>query len=144
MSGQVRVYARPSGAFGNGHVGLAFLMADGKWTSASVENPNGGPITSPGETGLWSEISGEADVGGKFKKRDYTKYKALTVQTPNWHAARQMLAEWHQQPYELVGKNCMDAAFAVLTAYGAKLPTPSSHPKPNDWFKQVQSTEKPV
>ena len=146
-SGYCRVYVRRNSAAGAGHTGFAFAMPNGQWTVGAVENPQGLPIASPGDTGFWSTICSAADVDAYFTNKHpmnypYDAYKTIYVANANFYAARAEVAEWYQKPYELIGKNCMDTTIAVLTAFGAKLPPVKL--RPNDWFNSISGQIQPA
>ncbi len=146
-SGYCRVYVRRNSAFGAGHTGFAFALPNGRWAVGAVENPKGMPIVSPGETGFWSLVCNAADVDAYFTNKHpmnypYDAYKTIAVANANFYAAQAEIADWHQKPYELVGKNCMDTTIAVLTAFGAKLPPVKL--RPNDWFNSIPGQIQPA
>lgn len=130
------VFVRRSGARGIGHVGWAFDCGDGTFNAGSVENPRHTLRTPPVNMGFWTIRT--ADPIDPMRKRSYDEFKLITLDQGDPAYAWQVVAWVSQQPYEVIGRNCMDVTYDVLRALGvAHLPVPAHHWEPNHWFNHV-------
>ena len=116
--GQARVYCRPRGARGAGHVGWAFVLPDGTWEVGAVER--GGLLTPPIADGYWSSVMLDPDPHMRGLRYDY--YKQIEVAIPTVAPARAAEEQISRRWFNLVIHNCMQDTNTVLTAYGAVLP----------------------
>ena len=153
--GEAFVFCRPSGPvqFGVelGHVGWGFRLPDGRVSVGAVENPGGTPWSLPGNTGYWSETSADPfrvfSTGPCGLYAPYDLWKSMPVAKPDAAAALNAVREVALDPYFLFGKNCMDATYAVLRAYGAdNLPAPSEAQNyaPAAWFDNIGVPASPL
>ncbi len=67
----------------------------------------------------------------------YTAAKCTTIKNSSVDAANKAVKDVEGKHYDLVGGNCMDDSYKILTAYGAELPWPSTHWFPNKWFESI-------
>lgn len=142
-----RVFVRRSGANGLGHVGWAFQATDGTWSAGGIENENGGPYVNPDNKCMWSyEGKSHDEVLELMRNGGYDAYQQFVNTSSNveqgYRDALVVVEEWLSKPYVVIGKNCMDATYEILTAYGwPMLPSPSDFPAPNDWFNELWTEE---
>ncbi len=151
MSGMAVVYLRPDGAEGMGHVGWGYNLPNGQWMVGAVENLHGwwGPYTPPGQTDFWhrlvsdpvSVMANPPSGGAPQGTPAYAKARLVDVACPNPGAAQAKITEWLYRPYTLVGGNCMNCTYDVLTTFGAALPAPSEHWFPNSWFAAINGRD---
>jgi hypothetical protein len=138
------VFVRRSGANGVGHVGWAFdcdaILAD----CGAVENPSGDPLNvQPIDMGFWTDTSIDPVQFAKLRQYDEVKYFDLSGAQPAMAYGKMLWVA--AQPYEVVGRNCLNDVYDVLTTYGvANLPPPVDHWFPNDWFDRVNAPSMPV
>ena len=66
-------------------------------------------------------------------------YKIIEVNSPNPNAAIQMVQQIAQEPYQVIGNNCMDAVYRILKAYGVSLSKPSDDIYPMNWLTNMNS-----
>lgn len=141
-----------------GHVGWAFELDNGNMLYGSKE-------TVPGEGGEWNvpcvyEVKpgrkngvfiGEAKfptilerlTRGRYAdgpRFDYHQYKLIQVRNPHVNHATTVAWETKKSGYCLLGNNCMDDTYKVLSAYachGPALPNPSLNLLPSGWFDAI-------
>lgn len=138
----VYVFVRPDGASGFGHVGFGFRATNsGKWLFGSVENSKGFPFLSAGDPNdFWWKSGNEEQMIQEMKSRGYTNslIGAMYGPVPNAAAAADYAAGAGSRGYSVVGNNCADNVFNVLSLYGiTDLPSLSQYPAPNDWFQAL-------
>lgn len=126
-------FVRYSGAMGAGHVGWSFDFDADNINGGSVENPGGSPSCDPSDMGYWDVFCYDPIPEMAERHYDALKYIDITGGDP---AAAYQTALWiAQQPYSVVGRNCLDDVYDVLRAYGVKdMPPPSHDWLPNEWF----------
>ena len=138
MQAKAVVFLRRSGADGIGHVGWAFDNGDGTFTTGSIENPRHWLRTSPHEMGFWAVCARDPII--PMRDRRYNEFKVINLGQGDLNAATRVVKWVSQQPYAVVGHNCMNATYDVLRAYGVeRLPVPAHHWEPNHWFDRVQA-----
>ena len=131
------------------------LLAASEWLVGALEDPSGDWSAPAGQTGFWYQCVPNAEaamcnpvmIGAPQGTAAYSAAKALVVAEPRPDVAHAMLLEWQGRDYSLVGSNCMNCAYDVLTAYGAVLPNPTTNPTdwvPNVWFNAIQGTVMPA
>jgi hypothetical protein len=136
MDNLALVFLRRSAAHGIGHVGWAFAEDMEMFLAGAVENPHGTVVTAPADMGFW--IIRTQDPINPMRTRRYNEFKVLDVTQGDPSYARHVAAWVRQQPYKVIGCNCMDAAYDILRAYGAsKLPPPAHYWEPDHWFDHV-------
>lgn len=149
------VFARPSGpAFGGiefGHVGWGFQIDAARYLVGSVENPAGTPVSPPGKTGFWSDITtnpfARFAAGPLGEGSAYDAYKEIPLEQPQVAAAEARVREVSTQGYAVTGANCMDAVHSILRAYGVwNLPNPANKENylPNAWFQHIAHPARPL
>jgi hypothetical protein len=130
------VFLRRHAAHGIGHVGWAFADGADTFNAGAVENPRGTLHTPPAEMGFWTLRT--RDPAEPMRARRYDEFKVIDVEQADPTFARRVVAWVRQQPYDVVGCNCMDVTYDVLRAYGVPhLPVPAHHWEPNHWFDHV-------
>lgn len=124
---------RYEGANGAGHVGWGFDSDLGQVNCGSVENPSGKPSCSVDRMGYWDAVV--ANPIPEFTQRNYVDIKFVDLSTVDVNRAIET-AKWvAEQPYSVIGRNCLDDVYDVLRAYGVlDLPPPSHDWLPNEWF----------
>lgn len=134
------VFMRHSGAGYHGHVGWAFETRPGVSCVGAVENPSGWPVTFPGKKGQWyAEVPNNRvkEVMSKFNP-GYESYKQIFVQHANIGAAWETLYNWENTPYSVLLKNCNNAVYDILSAYGVPYLPHYSVGRPQVWYEQIQ------
>lgn len=145
MAMQAWVFVRYSGAAGLGHVGWAFQWDGGRAICGATENPSGGGFGVPAkDKGAWHVCIQTQDVLREFTRfhvgcGGYDAAKVISVPNADPGKAWNVMSWCEQQDYWVSGvprgRNCMDDAFDVLTAFGLpQLPWPTFNPLPNGWF----------
>ncbi|HTV93046.1 MAG TPA: hypothetical protein VMG98_10040, partial [Verrucomicrobiae bacterium] len=126
-------FVRYSGANGLGHVGWGFDYNDAVVNAGSVENPKGTPTCPVATMGYWSEFL--ANPIPTVTKNGYDSLKYLNLEQANPVRAYRV-AKWvATQPYDVVGRNCLDDTYDVVRAYGFPKPQPPSDDLfPGAWF----------
>jgi hypothetical protein len=142
MGYRVAVFVRHSGADGLGHVGWAFDVDATAVDEGSVENPSGDPVCDPAHMGAWSQLAPDPMPAMVVKR--YDQYRWSTLGAANLVKAFQTIAWLATQYYLVIGRNCMDDAYDVLTSLGCSLPVPFWDPVPNVWFDAVGWTERTI
>jgi len=142
MALKAAVYVRRSGAFGLGHVGWCFGVDATLFDAGSVENPQGTPVTPPDQMGFWN--CGTTIPSVAFRHRGYDFFKVFTVAKPDVAAALNAVQSVREQPYFVLGRNCMDDTYDVLRAFGLLLPPPYLAWFPNVWFDELKPVAQPL
>jgi hypothetical protein len=121
---------------GVGHVNWGVEYANGSFNVGAVENPHGAFVVSPGRMGFWT-----ADTRfppAVMRPLGYVAYKIVIPSIASPESAWQEVERISQQPYRLLGSNCLDDVYAILHAYGvAGLPSPHQEILPNRWFDDI-------
>lgn len=139
MTSRAIIFLRRHAAHGAGHVGWAFTDETDTFNAGAVENSRGTLHTPAAEIGLWSLRT--RDPVEPMRARRYDEYKIIDVEQADPAYARSVVAWVRQQPYDIVGGNCMDFTYDVLRAYGIpQLPVPAHHWEPDHWFAHVSGT----
>lgn len=141
MFGQAYVFLRVGGAQGLGHVGWAFLAEDGCFNAGAVENPGGFAYAPAGKGGFWTDWVGSpvSRFASACPYDPYDRFQVVMVPEANPLQAWKTVRWLETQPYCVVGRNCMDAVYDVLRAYGMNdLPPPSKHWNPNQWYLMLE------
>jgi hypothetical protein len=124
-----------------GHVGWAFEYPDGSWNVGAVENPHHTWLTPARRMGWWT--SRVKEPLAPMRDHHYDVYKVIRVHNAHAASAEQKTLEVREHPFEIVGANCEDDVYQILTAFGAQLPSPA-HPQnwtPMAWFKHPPGEE---
>ena len=131
------VYIRSNARKGNvehAHVGWAFEVKPGIFNAGSIEDV---PMNKRWnvKTNDPNDVFGCGPNNGYYPT--YDMYKVLEVASPNIASALASQQQVMQTEYSFIGKNCMDATYKILHAYGAKLPVPADKWFTNDWFNNI-------
>lgn len=145
-----------------GHTAWAIKLADGTWLAGAWDGIT--PIWPPGfipkgsGNGHWklvfrskqevldwfSNQPVQSQGGQSMGYATYNWYKDIVVPHANIPAALAMEAQSWGWGYGVLGNNCLDVSYKVLTAYGAHLPWPSATVVPNLWFNLVAAPQHPL
>jgi hypothetical protein len=143
MQLQAAVFVRASGAFGLGHVGWCFGLDPTLFDDGSVENPPGTPFTPPNADGFWN-IATTLPIG-PFRYKAYDHFKVFSVAAAYPDRALEVVSWISQQPYFVLGRNCMDDVYDVLRAFGMQnLVPPYVAWIPNVWFQELPGQAQPI
>ena len=139
MVDQAVVFVRRKAAYGIGHVGWAFSVEKNLFNTGAVENHSGSLYTLAAHMGFWMRRT--HDPINLMRRRHYDEFKVIAVEHAQ-PALAKGVAQWvSRQPYEIIGRNCMDDTYDVLRAFGVPdLPPPASHWEPNYWFDAIVGT----
>lgn len=145
-AGKAMVFLRPSGARHHGHVGWAFSLPGGGSLAGGVEMPNMSLRLwqAPSRMGFWSLLVEDAEGAmtappnwRQWNSR-YDLYKEIPVEAPDIRKALREVKKVSNTTWRLIGQNCMNATFQILSAYGAPdLPTPSFVWGPIRFFNDI-------
>ncbi|HEX9067377.1 MAG TPA: hypothetical protein VF807_01315 [Ktedonobacterales bacterium] len=134
-------FVRRSGANGLGHVAFAFEWPAGYFSAGSVENPGGAPFAKPDEMGFW--VTNTLDPVAAMEEKvapiiPYDEFKVFFVPHSSPDAAWSVLRWVSRQPYLVARRNCADAAYDALRAYGTpRLVDPAQKSVPNEWYDRL-------
>ena len=138
--GSACMFNAPNAAAGFGHVGWAFEVgSSGQWVFGSTDdNAAGDPYVPPGQyNGAWSR-SGSFSAGlAAFRASSigYTRYRCVSTPTSAVGAAVQQANAASGWGYTLIGNNCLDHTYRILTTYrGGIMSPPSLTIIPDDAF----------
>jgi uncharacterized membrane protein HdeD (DUF308 family) len=143
-------FVRRTGANGLGHASFAFEWPAGYFIAGSVENPSGAPFAPPHETGAWTAYTLDVVSAMQRQVKPYDEYKIFFVDNAQPDAAIQTVAWVDQQGYSVARRNCADAAYDALRAYGVKgLVDTAQFSLPNSWYDHLPGlsyriTEHPI
>ncbi len=134
--------------FNLGHVGWGYEYPDGTWCVGAIE----GSLFDNLPNGFWQRravnLNEAINYFRKMEERFGTTYeecKYLTVNdVPNPRGADAMMNWVSNQPYNVIGRNCMNSAYDILCAFskggrysGGILPLPQNNWFPNDWYEKI-------
>jgi hypothetical protein len=118
------------GRLGPTHVGFGFAVSPGIYVFGSVEDTAGLPLIVDGDNQYWM-ATGTLDqmmatflnprssgFHGALLAKPYDQYRTATIRNPLVCAAVQSAETLYNTGYVLIGNNCLDAVYNVLTAYG--------------------------
>ena len=126
-------FVRYSGAMGAGHVGWSFDFDAENVNSGAVENPGGTASCDPDAMGYWDVFA--YDPVPEMSERLYDAVKFVDIVDGKPSDAYKTVLWVAQQPYSVIGRNCLDDVYDVLRAFGvANMPPPSHDWLPNEWF----------
>jgi hypothetical protein len=151
--GRACVILAPRAANGAGHVGWAFRAGSQQWYYGATQGKalpwlprghNRAWIDSGSFSRVLADFGGAKRIDGK-RYHDagyYQRYRCADVHRPNPKAALEVAEDIRGRGYSVFGCNCMDHAHEILTAYGARLPSPKKvrNYRPNDWFANLGDT----
>ncbi len=150
------VFVNPSIPMNAGHIGWGFKAGEGRYTygskeiSGAIAIPAGQPNGMFFKTANFEQMLQDMKMGGsqgpsRHPVFRYMLYKQVFVPNANPGAAQAAAEAASRDGYGLVGNNCMDNAYRVLTAYGLHddvIPNPSFNPGqwiPNNWFNDIKA-----
>jgi hypothetical protein len=138
------VFVRYNGANGLGHLAWAFDSDTDLADCGSVENPEGKLILQPVDIGFWTD-STKSPIPD-MTQRAYNDAKYIDLLSANPAEAYSTVLWIAAEAYKVVGRNCLDDVYDVLSAYGvSQLPPPAHVWEPNEWFdKFTNGTKIPV
>ncbi|MFF5172380.1 hypothetical protein ACFY3U_07080 [Micromonospora sp. NPDC000089] len=137
------VFVRPNGANGLGHVGWGYrVTCTGTFYFGSVENPSGSAVVLPGgDNGFWWAQGRQSQMLAEMRSRGYTNYRfaRLYGPIPDPDSATQFAAGSAGRGYQVIGNNCADNAYGVLSRLGVRdLPSLFDYPQPNNWYRMLE------
>jgi hypothetical protein len=149
-AGRVCFFDAPNAASFQGHVGWAFSEpghGDSWYYGATDDDANGDPYVPAGSyNGAYiSHAIAFSQVTSWFKANSigYTSYRCMNTPTSAVGAAMQAGQAASGWGYTLIGNNCLDHAYRILTAYrGDAAPIPGSEQwlvTPNQYFWSLGS-----
>jgi hypothetical protein len=139
MQLQAAVFVRASGAFGVGHVGWCVGLDQTLVDDGSVRTP----FTPPTADGFWN-VATTLPVG-PFRYLAYDHYKVFSVSQGYLDRALEVVNWISEQPYFVLGRNCMDDVYDVLRAFGMQnLIPPYLAWIPNVWFQELPGQAQPI
>lgn len=138
------------------HVGFGFEVSSGVYLFGSVENSGGFPIVlSNFDNGFWMTTGTLEEMLATFANPSasgfygtsgvppYTEYRTSVVQTPRVCKAARYAENLYSVGYNVLGNNCLDAVYNVLSVYGVNFPsdiTPANYWCPSGtlgWFEAL-------
>jgi uncharacterized membrane protein HdeD (DUF308 family) len=145
--GNLRAFAfvRHSGAMGMGHAGWAFEWPNGWFNCGSVENRSGAPYASAGKADFWTAntqdpVATMMEIGPR-----YDEYKVFHVANAHTKEAWATVAWISRQPYFIQRRNCADATYDVLRAFGVDtIFDTSQKTMPNEWYAALPGPSYPI
>jgi uncharacterized membrane protein HdeD (DUF308 family) len=138
-------FVRHSGAMGMGHVGWAFEWPNGWFNCGSVENRSRSSYRPAGQADFWTANT-QDPVGTMVELGPgYDEYKVFRVPNPHPKDAWATVAWISHQPYFVQRRNCADATYDVLRAFGADtLFDTSQKSMPNEWYASLPGPSYPI
>jgi hypothetical protein len=128
-------FVRRAGAAGMGHAGWAFEWQSGYFNAGSVENRSSAAFTPPEHMDFWTAQTRDPVATMLKQSGGYDEYKVFVVAQPQPREAWQVVVWVSRQPYSVARRNCADATYDVLRAFGAvDLPDTAAKPLPNEWY----------
>jgi uncharacterized membrane protein HdeD (DUF308 family) len=138
-------FVRHSGAMGMGHAGWAFEWPNGWFNCGSVENRSGAPYTPVGRADFWTANTQDPVATMVALGPGYDAYKVFRVPHPHPKDAWATVAWISRQPYFVQRRNCADATYDVLRAFGADtLFDTSQKSMPNEWYAALPGPSFPI
>jgi uncharacterized membrane protein HdeD (DUF308 family) len=138
-------FVRHSGAMGMGHAGWAFEWPNGWFNCGSVENRSGAPYTPAAKTDFWTANTQDPVATMVALGPGYDEYKVFRVPNPHPRNAWTTVAWISRQPYFVQRRNCADATYDVLRAFGADtLFDTSQKSMPNEWYAALPGPSYPI
>jgi uncharacterized membrane protein HdeD (DUF308 family) len=135
---RVLIFVRRLGAAGLGHVGWAFEWKNGWFNVGSVENHGNHAFAAAGQADFWTAHTTVPVETILARGNAYDEYKVFFVSDPHPKEAWSAVVWVSQQPYRVVHRNCVDAVYDILRAYGlVDLPDPVTEYAPNDWYDSL-------
>jgi uncharacterized membrane protein HdeD (DUF308 family) len=145
--GSLRAFAfvRHSGAMGMGHAGWAFEWPNGWFNCGSVENRSGAPYTPGGKADFWTANTQDPVATMVAMGPGYDEYKVFHVSNARPKDAWASVAWISRQPYFIQRRNCADATYDVLRAFGVDTIFDTSQKSmPNEWYAALPGPSYPI
>jgi uncharacterized membrane protein HdeD (DUF308 family) len=139
------VFVRHSGAMGMGHVGWAFEWPNGWFNCGSVENRSRSSYRPPGKADFWTANTQDPVATMVELGPGYDEYKVFRVPNPHPKGAWATVAWISRQPYFVQRRNCADATYDVLRAFGVDTIFDTSQKSmPNEWYAALPGPSYPI
>ncbi len=110
--------------------------AEGPWVVGSYAEQNGMPV-GPGKLDVFSPTSPQE----RFRDEDYIAYKASRAKVGYFEAALVRACYYTDAYYRLLGQNCADACWIILSEFGVPLLPVGFGVSPYIWFKEMPETD---
>ncbi len=144
-SGEMYVFARPSGAFFLGHVGWGYKtdQSPDRYCAGGIENPGGrAVVASQGDIGYWQRCQLSYDaLLQEMRTRGYKDGKWIAVSRSSTFGAASFANDTvRTRGYKAVGLNCANGTWDVAREYGVpttNLPLLQLFPAPNLWYEAL-------
>jgi hypothetical protein len=150
--GEACVFQAPTGADKTnhritliGHIGWGYkIPGTDQYIYGATEGIDGSyPFGAPAVT--WHEQGDRAKMFAAFYSGHdthpdyYDAAKCTTTKNSSVDAANEAVRVVEGKRYDLLGANCMNDSYDILTAYGAELPSPKTPWLwlPNKWFESI-------
>ena len=138
-------FVRHSGAMGMGHAGWAFEWPNGWFNCGSVENRSGAAYTPAGKADFWTANTQDPVATMVELGPGYDEYKVFRVPNPHPKDAWATVAWISRQPYFVQRRNCADATYDVLRAFGVDTIFDTSQKSmPNEWYAALPGPSYPI
>jgi len=138
-------FVRHGGAMGMGHAGWAFEWPNGWFNCGSVENRSGAPYTPAGKADFWTANTQDPVATMVALGPGYDEYKVFRLPNPHPKDAWATVAWISRQPYFVQRRNCADATYDVLRAFGVDtLFDTSQKSMPNEWYAALPGPSYPI
>lgn len=138
-------FVRHSGAMGMGHAGWAFEWPNGWFNCGSVENRSGAAYTPAGKADFWTANTEDPVATMVELGPGYDEYKVFRVPNPHPKDAWATVAWISRQPYFVQRRNCADATYDVLRAFGVDTIFDTSQKSmPNEWYDALPGPSYPI
>ncbi len=138
-------FVRRSGAMGMGHAGWAFEWPNGWFNCGSVENRSRSSYRPAGKADFWTANTQDPVATMVELGPGYDEYKVFRVPNPHPKDAWATVAWISRQPYFIQRRNCADAAYDVLRAFGVDTIFDTSQKSmPNEWYAALPGPSYPI
>ncbi len=152
--GEACIFDARYGALGEGHVGWGYQVGGTTtYVFGATEGSNAwnGYADKGQFNGFWSGQGNRNAMLAAFRgtyggrhQNYYTGYRCERVANSAVGAANAKVTWAKNNGYNVFGNNCMDHAYAILSAYGANgMEAPWWAVEPNTWFDQLSSSWSP-
>jgi len=138
-------FVRHSGAMGMGHAGWAFEWPNGWFNCGSVENRSRSSYRPAGKADFWTANTQDPIATMVELGPGYDEYKVFRVPNPHPKDAWATVAWISRQPYFVQRRNCADATYDVLRAFGVDtIFDTSQKTMPNEWYAALPGPSYPI
>jgi hypothetical protein len=145
--GSLRAFAfvRHSGAMGMGHAGWAFEWPNGWFNCGSIENRSRAAFAPAGKADFWTANTQDPVATMVEIGPGYDEYKVFHVPNARPKDAWATVAWISRQPYFIQRRNCADATYDVLRAFGVDTIFDTSQKSmPNEWYAALPGPSYPI